>query len=107
MYRSLLAFAAVLALSVPTFAQGPSTTIVNQGNFNVNKVVNVSGPSFGGYYPGRYYPAPGPSNQIFNFGSGNVNVIRNVSPSWGGYRGAPQNTIVNIGNGNQNRIINR
>lgn len=111
MMRPLIALAAVLALSVPSFAQYyPSTTIVNQGSFNVNKVVNSSGPVWSGYpgytpaYPG--YPAFGPSNTIYNYGHGNTNVIKNYSP-WGGYGMPAQNTIMNYGHGNFNKIINR
>lgn len=113
MMRPVIAFAALLALSVPCFAQFyPTNTIVNQGNFNVNRISNVSGPVWGGYpaYPGPVgypgYPMPGSSNSIYNFGHGNVNSISNRAP-WGGFGMPSQNTIYNMGNGNFNQIRNR
>jgi hypothetical protein len=105
MLRLLAALTISFGLTVPAFAQGPSNVIVNQGNFNVNKIVNITPPVV--CYPGSPgypgYPMPGPSNTIFNYGSGNVNVVKNI-----GFGGAgAQNTIVNQGNGNFNKIVNR
>lgn len=109
MIRSLIAMTLTLALALPCFAQGPSTVIVNNGSFNVNKVINIGAPSVVFGYPGYGYPGmPGfgvapTSNTIQNIGYGNVNAIRNI-----GFGGAgAQNVIINQGDGNINRIINR
>lgn len=122
--------ATLFGLSTPAWAQGPSTTIVNNGNNNLNIVVNIQGPQINlgglGGFPGQGGHCPhhcpgatggpgfGPSmpplppgfvpptqNVIFNQGNGNVNQIRNRG-------GMPtQNQIVNFGNFNRNLIRNR
>src|SRR5262245_25746797 len=104
--------ATLFGLSTPAFAGGPSTTIVNNGNNNVNIVVNVQGPTINlpplpllppPPAPGCFYPPPVPTqNLIFNNGYGNWNSIHNR----GWERGPVQNTIVNIGNHNHNEIRN-
>jgi hypothetical protein len=102
--------ATLFGLSTPAWADGPSTTIVNNGNNNVNIVVNVQGPTINVPLlppppaPGCYLPpAPLPTqNFIFNQGYGNANFIHNR----GWERGPVQNTIVNYGNHNHNEIRN-
>jgi len=116
---SLLRIAAVGAtlfgLSTPAFADGPSTTIVNNGNNNINVVVNIQGPQINlpplslplAGVPGVPACSPGqgqgPQNVIVNQGNYNVNQIHNHG------RGplAPLNQIVNLGDGNRNFVRNR
>lgn len=123
---SLLRIAAVGAtlfgFGTEAFAGGPSTTIVNNGNNNINVVVNIQAPQINiglpplpgfpgvsqcnhGGYPGQVggFPFQGPQNTIVNQGSFNSNTIINR----GGMRGPALNQIVNLGNGNRNFIRNR
>jgi hypothetical protein len=118
--RVLVVGAVLFGLSTPAWAQGPSTTIVNNGNHNINIVLNIQGPTINippppllglppvppGFGPSLPPPLPGfvppAQNLIFNQGHGNHNHIFN--------RGAmvpSHNTIVNVGHGNVNRILNR
>jgi hypothetical protein len=115
---SLLRIAAVGAtlfgLSTEAFAGGPSTTIVNNGNNNINIVVNVQGPTINlpplpGLpsmpYPPTVcppgFPFGGPQNTIVNIGNGNVNQIENR-----GRFGGARNEITNFGDFNRNYIAN-
>lgn len=126
--RVLAIGATLFGLSTPAFAQGPSTTIVNNGNRNINIVVNIQGPQINVGLPtglpggapscGHHHHGPvvgpfGPSqpplppgfvpptqNLIFNQGNGNMNQIHNRG-------GMPSNNqIVNIGNFNRNFVRN-
>lgn len=129
--RVMAVCATLFAVSTPAIAGGPSTTIVNNGNNNINIVVNIQAPTinvgmpgfpgFGGLpmlpppplpgmYPGMMPPPPGflppppgAINQVFNYGDGNFNRISNQGQAGAG----AQNTIVNFGNYNVNRIRNR
>lgn len=103
--------ALLFGTTTSAWAQGPSTTIVNNGNRNINIVLNIQGPQInvnvpglgglpiGGHHGGYIPPA---QNVIFNAGHGNVNRIQN----FGGV-GPTQNQIVNLGNFNRNLIRNR
>lgn len=117
--------AVLFGVSTPAWAQFPGTNIINNGNNNINLVLNIQGPQINiglpplpgpGFGPGLpplpppgFGPVPPPpgfgtpaQNLIFNQGSGNFNQIRNT----GGF-GPSNNTIVNVGNGNRNVIRNR
>jgi len=117
--------AVLFGVSTPAWAQFPGTNIINNGNNNINVVLNIQGPQiniglpplpgpgFGpplpppGFGPGLPPPPPpgfvSPAqNLIFNQGNGNFNQIRNT-----GLVGPANNTIVNVGHGNRNVIRNR
>lgn len=116
--------AVLVGLTAPAtaWAQFPGTNIINNGNNNINLVLNIQGPQINiglpplpgpGFGPPLPPPGFGPSlpppgfptpaqNLIFNQGHGNFNQIRNT-----GLVGPSNNTIVNVGNGNRNVIRNR
>ncbi len=118
--------AALFGFSTAAFAGGPSTTIVNNGNNNINIVLNIQAPQINvnlpqlppmpgfpgvsqcnhGGYPPMGFPPMGPHNTIVNQGSFNSNTIVNRG-GLGGPGGGATNQIVNLGNFNRNVIRNR
>jgi hypothetical protein len=102
--------ATLFGLSTPAWAQGPSTTIVNNGNRNINIVVNIQGPTINVGVPGGFPGQGGHCNHHCpgaQGGPGFAGFGPSQPPLPPGFVPPTQNMIFNQGNGNMNQIHNR